>query len=1029
MTMPVVVQHAPRFSLEQARDLARNLFGLDGEVAPLPSERDQNFRVTPSSGESWVLKIANATERRETLDLQNEVMAHLAAHAPSLATPCVILARDGRAISEVQGEGGRTHFVRALSWVPGRVLAEVKPHSEALLESLGRAVAEMDGALASFSHPAMERDFPWDLNKTLGVRAELERMSDLRRRALVERALERFEREVQPRIGHLRQQVIHNDWNDHNVLVSPAPSATPQVLGAVDFGDLLRSTAVADLAVTCAYAMLGKPDPLGAAGAIVRGYHQRRPLEEEEILVLFDLVCARLTISVVMAACQLEQAPDNEYLQISQRQVWSLLERLDGTPPSLAHYVFRHACGLPPCPSTAAVVEWLSAHQGQFAPVTTADLRTTPVTVLDLSVGSMEIDRLATVQDGARFSELTFRRIAANGTAVGIGRYDEARLVYVGDLFRHAHNWAEENRTLHLGIDVFQEPGTRVFAPLAGRVHSLANNRAPGDYGPTIILEHATDEGVVFYTLYGHLCEASLDGLVPGQPVSRGERIAWLGDLGVNGGWPPHLHFQIITDMLGRTGDFPGVAPPGEREVWLSLSPDPNVILGIPAAVFPPKPPGGDEILETRRRHLGRNMSVSYRRPLTIVRGDGQYLFDADGRRFLDAVNNVPHVGHAHPRVAAAAARQLVVLDTNTRYLHPKLAEYVARLTALLPSPLTVCFLVNSGSEANELAIRLARAATGHRGIVVVDGAYHGNTSALVEISPYKFAGPGGGGCPPHVRVARMPDVYRSFAGAASAPTRPSPSDPGVLFARSVADAARDLQASSHGLSAFFCESLLSCGGQIVLPEGYLHAAYQAVRAAGGVCVADEVQVGFGRVGTHFWGFETQGVVPDVVTLGKPIGNGFPLGAVITTPAIADAFHNGMEYFNTFGGSPVACAVGLAVLDVMRDEGLQERALRVGGALKAGLETLRRFPVVGDVRGLGLFLGIELVCDRATLAPAAVQADYVVNRLRDRGILVSTDGPLHNVIKIKPPLPISESDVERLVATLAEVLDEDGAQP
>ncbi|RPJ62860.1 MAG: aminotransferase class III-fold pyridoxal phosphate-dependent enzyme [Acidobacteria bacterium] len=432
-------------------------------------------------------------------------------------------------------------------------------------------------------------------------------------------------------------------------------------------------------------------------------------------------------------------------------------------------------------------------------------------------------------------------------------------------------------------------------------------------------------------------------------------------------------------------------------------------------------------------------MSVSYRKPLTIVRGEGQYLFDADGRRFLDAVNNVPHVGHSHPRVAAAAARQLSVLDTNTRYLHPALAEYIERLTALFPPPLSVCFIVNSGSEANELAIRLARAYTGSRGIVVVDGAYHGNTSALVDISPYKFNGPGGGGCPAHVRVARMPDVYRGLARS-GVPAAGRDTDragvegdaaraAGVSFARSVADAARDLQTSEHGLSAFFCESLLSCGGQIVLPDGYLRAAYEVVRAAGGVCVADEVQVGFGRVGRHMWGFETQGVIPDIVTLGKPIGNGFPLGAVITTPEIADAFHNGMEYFNTFGGSPVACAVGLAVLDVMRDDQLQERARRVGAHLMARLETLRRFPIVGDVRGLGLFVGVELVRDRATLEPAGAQADYVVNRLRERGILLSTDGPLHNVIKIKPPMVFSEADADRLVATLADVFGEDGAQP
>ncbi len=307
-------------------------------------------------------------------------------------------------------------------------------------------------------------------------------------------------------------------------------------------------------------------------------------------------------------------------------------------------------------------------------------------------------------------------------------------------------------------------------------------------------------------------------------------------------------------------------------------------------------------------------------------------------------------------------------------------------------------------------------------GVIVVAGAYHGNTTSLVNISPYKFDGPGGAGRPPHTRVALMPDVYRG-------PYKGNRPDAGALYAAHVAEAVREFEREGRGVAAFFCESLLSCGGQIVLPDGYLQAAYAAVRAAGGVCVADEVQVGFGRVGTHAWGFETQGVVPDIVTLGKPIGNGFPLAAVVTRPEIADAFDNGMEYFNTFGGSHAACAVGHAVLDVMRDEDLQARALSVGGRLRAGLASLGdRFPIVGDVRGLGLFLGVEFVSDRETQAPAARQADYAVNRLRERGVLVSTDGPLHNVIKIKPPLQFSDSDADRLVNELAKILEEDQAQ-
>lgn len=1025
--MDIVVQHAPRLSPDTARRFARDTWGIDGTPSPLPSERDQNFRLSSGDGREFVLKIANATERRDVLEFQDAALEHLARTAPALALPRVCRTPAGDDIASWEGEEGTRHLTRLITWVPGAVLAKVTPHSEALMEGLGRRVGEMDAALAGFEHPGMGRPLQWNLAGTSWIRNELGRIADTSRRLLVERVLRRFEEHVSPRWEQLPRQVVHNDWNDYNVLVTPEPGSDRQVIGVVDFGDMVHSATVSDLAVAAAYAMLDKPDPVALAAAIVRGYHETRPLSELELDVLFDLIRARLAISVTMSACQSAQAPGNDYLLVSQQPAWGLIERLDGVSPAWARGMFRRACGLQADPGGERVVSWLQEHQGQFAPVMGDDLGTAPLTVLDLGVGSLDLPRLDIVTDPATFDRWVTAHLLAAATPVGIGQYDEPRLVYVTELFRHRSNWTEENRTVHLGIDLFMDPGAAVYAPLDGVVHSLANNAAAGDYGPTIILEHQPAEGVRFFTLYGHLSSASLDSKIAGQHVKAGEVIAWLGTIDENGGWPPHLHFQVMTDMLGKAGDFPGVAAPSERQVWLDFCPDPNVILGIPAERFPKRPSSAAEMQARRRERLGPNLSLSYRHPIRMVRGHRQYLFDAEGRRYLDAVNNVPHVGHSHPRVVEAASRQLSVLHTNTRYLHHLLIEYAERLTGLMPRGLDVCFIVNSGSEANELALRLAQAATGHTGVVVVDGAYHGNTSGLVNISPYKFDGPGGRGCPPHVRKATMPDLYgyrrKESEGQASLPA--GLAEASRFFADSVGAQARDLAQQPSGLSAFICESILSCGGQIVLPDGYLQEAYRQVRHAGGLCIADEVQVGFGRVGSHMWAFDTQGVVPDIVTLGKPIGNGFPLAAVVTRREVAEAFHNGMEYFNTFGGGQAACAVGLAVLDVMRDEGLQAHALSVGARLMAGLEDLaKRFPVVGDVRGLGLFLGVEFVLDRETRAPAAAQADYCVNRLRDHGILASTDGPLHNVIKIKPPMPFSTADADRFVETLEKVLGE-----
>ncbi len=422
------------------------------------------------------------------------------------------------------------------------------------------------------------------------------------------------------------------------------------------------------------------------------------------------------------------------------------------------------------------------------------------------------------------------------------------------------------------------------------------------------------------------------------------------------------------------------------------------------------------EILQLRKKHLGKSFSTSYKKPLHIVRGSGQYLYDSDGRQYLDCVNNVCHVGHCHPHVVRAGQQQMEILNTNTRYLHEHLAKYIRRLTCTLPDPLRVCFLVCSGSEANELALRLASTYTGQKDLIVLDAAYHGNTGALVEISPYKYEGAGGFERRTHVHKVPLPDGYRG-------PYKYDDPEAGSKYAAHVEEVLTALKAEGRGVSAFIAESLSGCGGQVALSKGYLKAAFGHVRKAGGVCIADEVQVGFGRVGSHFWGFETQNVIPDIVTMGKPIGNGHPMAAVVTTREIADTFANGMEYFNTFGGNPVSCATGIAVLDVITNEGLQQHAWHVGNYLKKQLNELKsRHELIGDVRGRGLFLGVELVRDRDTLEPADTEASEIIEQMKDQGILLSTDGPLHNVIKIKPPLPFDKKNADQVVNTLDKVL-------
>ena len=421
-----------------------------------------------------------------------------------------------------------------------------------------------------------------------------------------------------------------------------------------------------------------------------------------------------------------------------------------------------------------------------------------------------------------------------------------------------------------------------------------------------------------------------------------------------------------------------------------------------------------EETLLNRRRLLGRNLSVAYRRPVKIVRGAMQYLYDEAGEQYLDAYNNVAHVGHCHPRVVSAGQQQMARLNTNTRYLNDLIVDYAARLTSFLPDPLNVCFFVNSGSEANELAIRLARAHTRSRDLIVLDHAYHGNTTTLIDISPYKHDGPGGAGPPSWVHKVPQPDLYRGLYKATD-------EHAGEKYAQSVYDVIAEL--GEPGLCGFIAESLPSVGGQIVLPHDYLRLVYEAVHQAGGLNIADEVQTGYGRIGTHFWGFKSYDVIPDIVVLGKPIGNGHPIGAVVTTTEIADSFNNGMEFFSTFGGNNVSCAIGKEVLDTVIDEGLQLHADQIGEHLLAGLkDMMKRHEIIGDVRGSGLFLGVELVKSRETLEPATTEADEVINLMRSQNILLGTDGPFHNVLKIRPPMPFNAQDADRLLTALDGIL-------
>jgi len=428
---------------------------------------------------------------------------------------------------------------------------------------------------------------------------------------------------------------------------------------------------------------------------------------------------------------------------------------------------------------------------------------------------------------------------------------------------------------------------------------------------------------------------------------------------------------------------------------------------------------------QLRKKHIGPSCKLFFKTdPLKIVAAKGQYMYDENNIPYLDCINNVCHVGHCHPDVVKAGQDQMAVLNTNSRFLHDNLVLYAEKLCKTFPGNLSVAYLVNSGSEANDLALRMAHQHTGNKDVITLDHAYHGHVISLIDISPYKFNKPGGAGCPELTSVAPVPDTYRGKHWASEHPGQ----DMGKMYAKDVDDIIANIAEKGRKPSAFIAESLQSCGGQIIFPDSYLREVYKSVRAAGGVVIADEVQVGFGRVGTHMWAFQTYGedLVPDIVTLGKPMGNGHPIAAVITTPEIAASFGaTGVEYFNTYGGNPVSCAVGNAVLDVIEKEELMKHAVTVGKLLLDGAKKLgEKYDIVGDVRGRGMFVGIDLVKDRKTREPHTAAAQHVLTRFKEEHILLQSDGPHNNVLKFKSPLAFSKDNAATFLQTLDLVLAE-----
>jgi 4-aminobutyrate aminotransferase-like enzyme/Ser/Thr protein kinase RdoA (MazF antagonist) len=999
----IVNNPRPAFSSAEARDFLRVHFGIEGELTSLPSERDQNFRVETADGRGLTFKITNAAEPLSAIEFQTALLRHLEDCDPDLAVPRIVNTTGGQDYVPIDGADGR-YALRLVTYLAGHPLAEQTKTPE-ILHGIGRLLGRLDRALASFGHPGAHRSFDWEIRTAPLSRERLHAVADPEQRRLVEKALDIYDSRVTPLLKHLRCGVIHNDANDWNVLV-----ADGRVNGLIDFGDAVHSPIVAELAVACTYAMLDEVSPIETAARIVAGYHAEYPLQDAEFAVILDLIMARLAISVTMSAARRLGAAEDPYLFVSEKPAWDLLRKLSAIDHRIAIGILRQACGLEAAPGARRIREWLSANRRNLAPLMRPHPARQAKHVLNLGSLDEPLAAASAAQDNDGADRAYAELVREHGFTLGLGPWGERRIIYTAPFFESV--LAEgKRRNVHLGLDIFAPAGTEMFTPLAATVVATTINPDPQDYGGLILLEHEPEPGLRFWTLWGHLDHASARERRIGERLEAGALVARLGDYAENGGWVPHIHLQLITVPYEDLSIIPGVGEEAFVPVWEDLYPRPYDFAGLVSEAFERSGRTREELIEKRRGRLGRNVSMSYRTPLKMVRGEGVWLIDDAGRAYLDCYNNVAHLGHCHPNVVQAIARQAALLNTNTRYLHDTIIDYTDRLARSLPKELDTFFLVCTGSEANDLALRMARTFTGRNDVLVLDWAYHGHTQALIDISPYKYKRKGGRGRPSFTHELPIPEVYRApFVG--------TPEEIGHYYA---AEAGRLISglAAGHAPAAFIAETIPSVAGQVFLPSGYLRSVYASVRAAGGVVIADEVQVGLGRVGDSMWAFEEHGVVPDIVTMGKPIGNGHPLAVVAVRREIAEAFANGMEYFNTFGGNPVSCAAGLAVLETLEQENLLANASEQGAYLLDGMKRLQeKYPAIGDVRGRGLFLGIEIVRDPSTKEHAGEPASRISNRAKELGVLMGTDGPHDNVIKLRPPMIFQREHADLLIQIL-----------
>jgi 4-aminobutyrate aminotransferase-like enzyme/Ser/Thr protein kinase RdoA (MazF antagonist) len=949
----------PEVDAERVLSLARDHFGVTGDIRELGSQQDRNFLIASEGSRAILFKVNNRSVTESSITLQASVSDRM--REAGIRTPEILHTATGSRFIPIVGASGETTLACAFEVVDGETLADIAELDGALAEELGSMAARTTSALEGLEHEGADREIQWELSRALQVvKGLLHELPDDRQEICKHAAIQASSM-LDGIQDELPKQIIHGDLTSDNIMRDRAGTNW-----IVDLGDTSLSWRVAELAVLAAD-VLGRTGDLAIVGRAVAGFSAEANLSDAEIQAVWPLVVLRGGVLAVSGWSQLSIDPGNTYARERLEHEWQVFERSIQYDFSEVEAQLRLSAGRP------------HIRGREYAPVLAGMNEAQSV---DLGVRSELLDRGRWLDP---LVEQELAREALSSAPVAVMRFGESRLTRVSsDVMSPAPTKARF-------VELWTEPGAPVHAPFDGTVVAGEGFVELNDRGVTLRFEG--------------IDAVSGDGSV----VPAGETL---------GHAKPHApglgRIIISRRMLGAASD-PQLGGSVDEYETLGAA-NPSVLVGTAAVV--------DPIVELNRERQRRDRAMGgaaeryYLNPPQIERGWNTLLIDTQGRAYLDMVNNVTAIGHSHPRLADTVGRQLHLLNTNSRFLYKAYADFSDKLLENSPDPsLDTVIPVNSGSEAIDLAIRLAQAATGRRDLIAAREGYHGWTMGADSVSTSAFDNPAAlASRPSWVHLVDAPNPYRgTYRG----------DDSGPKYADQVADLARELVEANKAPAAFICEPVLGNAGGVIPPEGFLARAYEAIRGQGGLAIADEVQVGYGRLGKAFWGSALQGAVPDIIAVAKAAGNAYPLGAVITRREIVDALQREGMFFSSSGGAPASAIAGSAVLDVIREEGLQGNAAIVGDYLIEGIQALgKKHALIGPVHGSGLYLGVELIRNAETLEPATAETARICERLLRYGVIMQATSERQNVLKVKPPLTLTQAEADVFIAALDAVLSD-----